>query len=752
MDTPRDNVLAHALGIAATLFVMLVTVLRPLRSGIMEGLESNLLCALLILVAATLYVLRAALLKQTGFLRTHTEWPALAFAALCVVSLCIASHKLSAFDVAANWIAYLVLFCLVQHATRRDGAWRVLFAAMAATGAILAAYAIYQYYVELPRILRDFTAVKKLYNNDPYAIANHFRRLTGMAVPPDGIVDYEGRLMMRRAMATFVLPNTFAGYLILLLPAVVGFVVDLWPRRRSRSAWPGIAAGLVMAGLMAVSLAQTRSKGAWLCLMAGAGLWIVFRGRRWLLRRWRGAAGLALCAVVLLGVLQWRGKLPEWGEYLGSFRVRLDYWRGGAKIIADHPWLGVGLDGFGDHYAQHIRPQDDESVRAHNNYIQIWCEMGVFGLAAFAAFWVMYFRRLPAADADTPEALHEPGEREQVLVLLGAFMGPIALLMEGFLFHQFATPRKGWPLLGYSFPLALAGTWLLCYVPLAASNLCAGRGLQRGLVLGIICFLLHGFIDIDLYAPGLTQTAWTAAAIAAAMGLSRSNGKARVRLPAWTGVACCALLLAAVFTLAFFVMPRVSRARLQREVAADWESQGRHREAAAAWFEARQANPWDVKAAVQLSWNLWRVAQQQKALPKKLETLRMAADAAQTAIRLRPYSATCRARLGTIMETTAQALRRYPPYRREAARAMWSASQHYLKAVELYPSKPIYRFQAAAALDRIGKKREALEQFRAALRLSSQQRLPRNELSRGQRKVAEQRIKVLSKTASAAHR
>jgi putative inorganic carbon (HCO3(-)) transporter len=63
---------------------------------------------------------------------------------------------------------------------------------------------------------------------------------------------------------------------------------------------------------------------------------------------------------------------------------RLDYWGAAIEIAQDRPWLGVGYDQFS------VRALDYGAVRyglsAHNEYLKILSECGVFALAVYLAF------------------------------------------------------------------------------------------------------------------------------------------------------------------------------------------------------------------------------------------------------------------------------------------------------------------------------------------------------------------------------
>jgi len=59
---------------------------------------------------------------------------------------------------------------------------------------------------------------------------------------------------------------------------------------------------------------------------------------------------------------------------------RLIYWRDALKIIRDHPWTGTGLNT----YAKTIKTYNVyRALYAHNSYLQLTAELGLFGLLVF---------------------------------------------------------------------------------------------------------------------------------------------------------------------------------------------------------------------------------------------------------------------------------------------------------------------------------------------------------------------------------
>lgn len=81
------------------------------------------------------------------------------------------------------------------------------------------------------------------------------------------------------------------------------------------------------------------------------------------------------------------------------FGQRWVFWRNTARMIADHPILGVGTGGFQAGYASYVRGvagwQGSETGDPHNQFLKFQAEQGILGLAAFL-FFIYWTLRWPA--------------------------------------------------------------------------------------------------------------------------------------------------------------------------------------------------------------------------------------------------------------------------------------------------------------------------------------------------------------------
>src|SRR5205823_2454635 len=133
--------------------------------------------------------------------------------------------------------------------------------------------------------------------------------------------------------------------------------------------------------------------------------------------------GLVLASVigaaVVAGVLfRWNFLGGRFGKDTGTMAARLDYWRATAKMIADHPWLGVGSGNFGGYYPRYMAETAGEKIKdPHNFVLELWATGGVFVLlavlTALGAFFVYVVRLLASGASQGSDTLRPAPEAGQ---------------------------------------------------------------------------------------------------------------------------------------------------------------------------------------------------------------------------------------------------------------------------------------------------------------------------------------------------
>lgn len=182
------------------------------------------------------------------------------------------------------------------------------------------------------------------------------------------------------ALGQNALGTTLVSALILALGLLAGGVL--------RGRWLWVAIPIMLAGLTA-----TMSRAAWLALPAGvATLMLMGTGAR---ARLALACGTAAVVVLIAAARPtWPSldtKIRSIGSLEANRSTRILLWSTVPRMVADHPWFGVGYGTFRLAFMRY-RPadaSDREPPTAHNIFLNYAAETGALGLAAIVAVWAV---------------------------------------------------------------------------------------------------------------------------------------------------------------------------------------------------------------------------------------------------------------------------------------------------------------------------------------------------------------------------
>ncbi len=205
--------------------------------------------------------------------------------------------------------------------------------------------------------------------------------------------------------SSLINPNIFAGYLIMAIPLTIYQITDY---RLQITNWKFLASILLLVGLI-----LTGSLGAILSLFLA--FLLFFRPER-----------KFFLVLVLVFSLLLIFKLSQL-----EVSNRLLWWQGAVKMFVTRPLTGIGLGNFARYYSQ-FKTQGLNSLYAHNYYLQLLAENGIFSFLGFLGILMIYFL----------------WQREKNW---GISMGMTALLIHNFIDYNLSIPGVAltfWILLG----------------------------------------------------------------------------------------------------------------------------------------------------------------------------------------------------------------------------------------------------------------------------------------------------------------
>lgn len=651
--------------------------------------------------------------------------------AAATLSLTNASNLRLALTESANRIAAVMVLLVIARTVRRWWEVRLVLAAIGATAAAFAVFAVNQVYVEQPDTLKWIEQQKaqaiqegRFREDDPTL------RLL------------EARARSGEAGGFFVHSNIAGGYLavVALATLALGAAKLRVGGKPLRGFFGAVGIGIALLLAFAVWLASSRAAIAAGVLMSvvwlvGALLWDRWPAwRKWVTHRRKALliAGWVTFAAALGGVAAiglTRGSLPTL-----SLAYRWQYWTGAARVIAQHPLLGIGAGNFDRHYVRYKPIEWPEEVRdPHNVLITTLTEWGPIGLAGLLMLWGGvswgFVRTGPERDvlsdkADRAPPTQPPGR----LFLWLALFACVALAAR-----TLASPAELWVI--WALPPTMIAAVAFTALALDSNQMHRFEDdplpLLGGIGAAVLIAVIHNMISFAMIYPGSACTFYALAGLGLAVrGMRDENATAREAAPpSQAGRSNTVGMVLSTIALAVLVMywpVFVTPVRSAGEWLAEARSARSVDAVMKAYTHAIAADPLDASAPSEAA--RWAIAGAQQGKPELAKRLApFAVEAAETAaIRDRGDNQHYR----TLSSAYLVRFRvSHDPNdldrAAEAARA----------AVTLYPELPDLRADLGEVLALQGRvrndpshTREALEQMQRALALED--RRPASEIRR----------------------
>jgi len=378
--------------LAIALFVLAwaplaVASVRPLEFLVIQGFTA---------VAVALWGIRIWVQRPFRLLWPPASWAVLAFALYALVRCRLVPVEYVGRQQLTHVLVYAAWFVIVlNNLTRRESA-NIVSIALISVGVILSFFALYQF-------------------------ATHSTKIWGETRPEQ---------YWQRAGGTFFNPNNLAGYLEMLVPLALSYVVL---GRLSATIKVLLAySALVMLGgiLVTVSRGGIIAAGVALILLC---LILVIQGHFWLPGIVTGCFVLTLVFGVSnqFETLQKRFALAVKDDKLNDSRML--YWKGAEQLFQRDMLWGIGPGHFDVEFPS-VRPQSAQlrPQYVHNDYLNTLCDWGLAGAAiitaAFALLYAGAFRAMRAVRKDQNDLHAKSSDRAAFVV--GASVGLAGLLLH----------------------------------------------------------------------------------------------------------------------------------------------------------------------------------------------------------------------------------------------------------------------------------------------------------------------------------
>ena len=384
--------------------------------------------------------------------------------------------------------------------------------------ALIAAMAVAGSFQCFDQVLYTNAAMVSQYQSDPNSL------LSPLGIEPGTLQAFmfEHRLSTGGAPGFFTTRNSAGSFALLALFATAALFLDKRAALRGRAQRTQVAAlYAVVAGFILLSLVMTRSKGVVVGLAAGGVAAVALV--RW--HRWITAHKMVVCLLALAALSTLVGGLIHYGLGHGrlpggpSMLVRWQYWQACARMIGDHPGLGVGPGNFGVTYDLYKPAEALESVAdPHNFVLSLLAQYGPLGLIGFLVLaWAGLGRAFSTDPLETAAiAPSGPAPRRD----LGLCAVAVALAMFGIRPWVSAMLNSGdaWSsgyaaLIFYGIPgvLVVAGLVLLSQGPTdqGGDRTCPGRSyVTTALGAGLLALLAANLTDFALFEPAIATCFW----------------------------------------------------------------------------------------------------------------------------------------------------------------------------------------------------------------------------------------------------
>ncbi len=301
-------------------------------------------------LAIIAFIVKKILCPDFEFIKSNTNLFLLLFLVFCGFSLLNSGHYIekSLHALFFKWTKYIFIFLIMEDTLSSRKRILNVVGLLLAIGGVVAVDSLYQ----------NFFGWEFLRGRNVIVITGHISRITG----------------------PFYYYNALAAYLICILALVMAAISIKGNSKFLSSSKNKVIFYILFFELILLygSFLLTFSRGGWVGFLF-ASLLMLFLSRKW--KFILSLFCLFMFAVIFVPALKERAVLTF--TSIGD-ASRFAIWKGAWAMIKEHPFLGKGIGTFMANFSQYAKGLGIQY--AHNCYLQIWAETGVFALLSFISF------------------------------------------------------------------------------------------------------------------------------------------------------------------------------------------------------------------------------------------------------------------------------------------------------------------------------------------------------------------------------
>ncbi|MCK4994217.1 MAG: O-antigen ligase family protein [Candidatus Omnitrophica bacterium] len=198
-------------------------------------------------------------------------------------------------------------------------------------------------------------------------------------------------LLQKRVVSWFSSPNIMGGYLITFCPLAFASLFKSIKEKNKRE----VVLFSLLCLVLFLSVILAKALAVFLSFILSMVFLFALLSSNKKTKDMNKYAGIIIVIFVtcLVGLFFLRrASFVDFKNPQNSIAQRVYYWQSSLQIISEHPIAGVGAGNFKIIYPRFKNKSANETVYAHNSYLQIWAESGLVALLIFGFFIFIIFR------------------------------------------------------------------------------------------------------------------------------------------------------------------------------------------------------------------------------------------------------------------------------------------------------------------------------------------------------------------------